>query len=195
MSVPPVPFPPPYFVKPLAEGTGKGVSEASLIQREADLGPVCTRLMEAFHQPVLVESFLPGREFTVGIVGTGAKAQVLGAMEVVLMARAEQGVYSYINKEESEKRVEYRLCRATDNPLITQVETLSLNAYRVLGCRDAGRVDVRCDGEGRPHFLEINPLAGIHPVHSDLPIICSLLKIPYVSLIGRIVASAVERVS
>ena len=89
--------------------------------------------------------------------------------------------------------VEYRLCHAAE-PLIARVEALSLTAYKVLGCRDAGRVDLRCDGEGRPHFLEINPLAGIHPVHSDLPILCSLLKVPYVSLIGRIVASAMERV-
>jgi D-alanine-D-alanine ligase len=194
-SVPRVPFPPPYFVKPLAEGTGKGVSEASLVTREADLGPLCARLTEQFQQPALVEGFLSGREFTVGIVGTGPKAEVLGTMEVILNARAEQAVYSYINKEECEERVQYRLCRATDDPLIAQVEALSLDAYRILGCRDAARVDVRCDREGRPHFMEINPLAGIHPVHSDLPIICSLLKIPYVALIGRIVASAMERVS
>jgi D-alanine-D-alanine ligase len=193
-SVPPVPFPPPYFVKPVAEGTGKGVSPESLVGREEDLAGVCTRLAERFHQPVLVEGFLAGREFTVGIVGTGSKAEALGAIEVVLGSRAEPGMYSYGNKKHYEDRVEYRLCRGGNDPLIAQVEALALSAYKALGCRDAGRVDVRCDGEGRPHFLEINPLAGIHPVISDLPIICSLLKIPYVSLIGRIVASALERV-
>jgi len=191
--VPSMPFPAPYFVKPVAEGTGKGVSEESLVRREADLNGVCHRLARRFQQPVLVEAFLPGREFTVGIVGTGAKAEVLGTMEVVLNAQAEPGVYSYMNKERCEELVEYRLCRAADDPLIARVEALSLSAYRVIGCRDAGRVDVRCDGEGKPHFLEINPLAGIHPAHSDLPIICSLLKIPYVVLIDRIVASALER--
>jgi len=189
----PVPFPPPYFVKPVAEGTGKGVSPESLVRREEDLAGVCTRLAERFHQPVLVEGFLAGREFTVGIVGTGSKAEALGSIEVVLGSQAELGMYSYGNKKHYEDRVEYRLCRAGDNPLIGQVEAMALMAYKVLGCRDAGRVDVRCDGEGRPHFLEINPLAGIHPVISDLPIICSLLKIPYVALIGRIVASALER--
>lgn len=191
--VPTVPFPPPYFVKPLAEGTGKGVSEESLVHWEEDLAGVCARLAKHFQQPVLVEGFLSGREFTVGIVGTGVKAEALGAMEVVLGAQAEQGMYSYVNKERCEELVEYRLCRAEEDPLIAQVEALSLKAYQVIGCRDAGRVDVRCDGEGRPHFLEINPLAGIHPAHSDLPIICSLLKIPYVVLIDRIVASALER--
>jgi D-alanine-D-alanine ligase len=190
----PAPFPPPYFAKPVAEGTGKGVSAESLVHREEDLAGVCARMAERFHQPVLVEGFLAGREFTVGIVGTGAKAQVLGAVEVILVSEAEPGMYSYGNKKHYEDRVEYRLCRRADDPLIGQVEALALSAYKVLECRDAGRVDVRCDGEGRPHFLEINPLAGIHPVISDLPIICSLLNIPYVSLIGRIVASALERV-
>jgi len=194
-SVPPIPFPPPYFVKPLAEGTGKGVSGESLVKQETDLGRVCTRLTREFQQPVLVESFLPGREFTVGILGTGPKAEVIGTMEVVLKAGAEQGVYSYVNKEECEKRVEYRLGCRTEDPLIAEVEALSLGAYRVLGCRDAARVDVRCNEMGRPHFMEINPLAGIHPVHSDLPIICSLVKLPYVSLIDRIVASATARIS
>lgn len=192
-TVPSVSFPPPYFVKPVAEGTGKGVSRESLVDRKEDLPGACTRLARRFEQPVLVEGFLPGREFTVGIVGTGPKAEVLGTMEVLLGSQAEQGMYSYGNKAQYEDRVEYRLCHAAD-PLTEQVEALSLTAYKVLGCRDAGRVDVRCDGEGRPHFLEINPLAGIHPVHSDLPIICSLLKVPYVSLIGRIVVSALERV-
>jgi len=191
--VPSISFPPPYFVKPVAEGTGKGVSRESLVERKEDLSGACTRLAHRFLQPVLVEGFLSGREFTVGIVGTGPKAEVLGTMEVILGSRAEQGVYSYGNKAQYEDRVKYRLCHGKD-PLIARVEALSLTAYKVLGCRDAGRVDLRCDGEERPHFLEINPLAGIHPVHSDLPILCSLLKVPYVSLIGRIVASALERV-
>lgn len=194
-AVPPVPFSAPYFVKPVAEGTGKGVSETSLVQRPEDLPGICGQLAEQFQQPVLVEGFLPGREFTAGIVGTGPRAEVLGTMEVLLEGPGESAVYSYINKKEYEDRVQYRLWRPAEDPVIEEAETLSLAAYRLLGCRDGGRVDVRCDARGRPHFLEINPLAGIHPVHSDLPILCSLLHIPYATLIGRIVASAMERVS
>lgn len=193
-AIPPMPFPPPYFLKPVAEGTGKGVSEASLVHREEDLTEVCGRLSRRFRQPVLVEAYLPGREFTVGITGTGPRATVLGTLEVTLRDQAEKGAYSYVNKERCEELVAYRLARASEDPLIGRVESLALSAYRLLGCRDAGRVDVRCDGAGIPHFLEINPLAGIHPLHSDLPILCSLLSIPYVSLIARIVASALERV-
>jgi D-alanine-D-alanine ligase len=69
-----------------------------------------------------------------------------------------------------------------------------LAAFRVLGCRDAGRVDVRSDALGRPNFIEVNPLAGIHPEHSDLPIICGLVGISYRELINRIVQSASQRV-
>ena len=64
---------------------------------------------------------------------------------------------------------------------------MALAAWRALGCRDGGRVDLRCDAAGQPQFLEVNPLAGLHPDHSDLPIICTLAGIPYDELIGRIV--------
>jgi D-alanine-D-alanine ligase len=188
-----VPFEPPYFVKPVAEGTGKGVSIRSIVTRIEDLEAVCAQLMARYRQPVLVERYLSGREFTVGIVGTGREAEVIGTIEVVLKAGAEQGAYSYVNKARFQELVEYRLVDPLADPLGKDVEALGLQAYRVLGCRDAGRVDIRCDGQDVPHFIEINPLAGIHPEHSDLPIICSRRGISYQSLIQRIVASAAGR--
>jgi D-alanine-D-alanine ligase len=69
-----------------------------------------------------------------------------------------------------------------------------LAAWRGLGCRDAGRVDLRCDALGLPHFMEVNPLAGLHPIDSDLVILGDLLGIPYREIIGRIMASAEKRV-
>ncbi|MCH5373902.1 MAG: D-alanine--D-alanine ligase, partial [Planctomycetes bacterium] len=74
-----------------------------------------------------------------------------------------------------------------------QAETIALQAWRALGCRDAGRVDLRSDAYGRPHVLEINPLAGLHPTHSDLPMLCQQLGLAYEELIDRIVRSAMER--
>jgi D-alanine-D-alanine ligase len=186
-------FAPPYFIKPVAEGTGKGISPASIIRRRKDLSEACRRLLDGYRQPVLVERFLPGREFTVAVAGTGRQAQVLGTMEVLLLPAAEQAVYSYHNKENSEELVRYRLMRPEEEPLIGAVEELALSAWRVLGCRDAGRLDVRCDKKGRPQFIEVNPLAGLHPEHSDLPIICSLAGVSFDALIARIVASAAER--
>jgi D-alanine-D-alanine ligase len=187
-------FGPPYFVKPVAEGTGKGVSPKSIVRRRQDLPAACRTLIDAYRQPVLVERFLPGREFTTAVIGTGRQAEVLGTMEVLLLAAAEQQVYSYHNKENFEELVRYRLLRPTDDPLAAEVEQIALSAWRVLGCRDAGRLDLRCDRRGRPQFIEVNPLAGLHPEHSDLPIICGLAGVGFDQLIAGIVASAEKRI-
>ncbi|MFO7713015.1 D-alanine--D-alanine ligase [Desulfosarcina sp.] len=189
-----VTFAPPYFVKPVAEGTGKGVTPQSIVHKKTDLEATCRRLMDTFRQAVIIEPYLPGREFTTGIVGTGPKARVLGTIEVHLLDTAEQGVYSYVNKEECESRVQYSLRRAENDPVVAEAEQVALSAWRALGCRDAGRLDLRCDRYGHPLFIEVNPLAGIHPEHSDLPIICNLLKIPYGDLIGWIIESAATRI-
>jgi D-alanine-D-alanine ligase len=189
-----VTFAPPYFVKPVAEGTGKGITPASIVPGHEALPDAVRLLLDAFNQPVLVESFLPGREFTVGIVGTGRQAKAIGSIEVVLLHNAEADVYSYVNKENCEELVEYRLVHAEEDPIVREAEEIALQAWRILGCRDGGRIDLRCDAAGRPQFIEVNPLAGIHPAHSDLPIICTKKGIPYKTLIQEIVRSAAERI-
>lgn len=188
-----VSLPFPLFVKPVAEGTSKGISAASKVIHRRSLGTICRKLLRRFHQPVLVERFLSGREFTVGITGTGRAAEVLGTMEILLLPQAEAEVYSYHNKENYKDLVRYRRVCPEDEPLIGRVEEMALQAWRALGCRDGGRVDIRCDARGEPYFLELNPLPGLHPVNSDLPIICSFVGVSYVELIGRIVRSACER--
>jgi D-alanine-D-alanine ligase len=189
-----VSFDPPYFIKPVAEGTGKGVSPESIIRRRDDLGAACRNLIVTFRQPVLVEKFLPGREFTVGLIGTGPEARVLGTIEVHLLQNAEPEVYSYTNKEQCEERVRYQLGDPQKDPVVREAEKVALDAWRVLGCRDGGRADIRCDAEGNPQFMEVNPLAGLHPEHSDLPIICTHLGISFVQLIEHIMTSALQRV-
>jgi D-alanine-D-alanine ligase len=186
-------FAPPYFVKPVAEGTGKGVTPRSIVSTREALPEICAEMIAAYRQPALVEPFLSGREFTVGIVGTGCRAQVLGTVEIHLLSGADENIYSYLNKAYYEQRVTYHLMPAHGDPLIRKTEEVALAAWRVLGCRDAGRVDLRCDASGNPLFMEVNPLAGLHPVHSDLPIICQRLAVPYTFLIEKIVASARER--
>lgn len=188
-----VSFAPPYLVKPVAEGTGKGITPASIVGRPEDLGPPCVELIDAYHQPVLVEAFLPGREFTVGLLGTGAAATAIGTIEVHLRAAAQPLIYSYQNKENCEELVDYRLVDAAGDATVREAEAIALQAWRVLGCRDAGRIDLRCDAQGKPQFMEVNPLAGMHPEHSDLPIICSQIGMPYQTLIEKIVASARRR--
>jgi D-alanine-D-alanine ligase len=184
----------PLFAKPMAEGTGKGIDGGSILRSPAELRARCAFLLERFAQPVLVEEYLPGREFTVGIVGTGARAEAIGTLEVILGDKAEADVYSYTNKEFCEDRVVYRLVRAAEDPQVAAAEVAALGLWRVLGCRDAGRIDLRCDDAGVPQLMELNPLAGMHPEHSDLPMIATAVGISFPELVARIVRSASERV-
>lgn len=185
-------LPYPLFAKPLAEGTGKGVSACSRVENPGQLRAVCKDLLYRFRQPVLVETFLPGREFTVGIVGTGEKAAPIGALEIILNAGAEAWSHSYKNKEQCETLITYQL--AKDETAI-KAEDIAIRSWRALGCRDAGRIDVRCDAEGNPVFIEANPLAGLSPGHSDLVILAEQAGISYDRLIHSILSSARDRVS
>lgn len=187
-----VELPYPLFAKPIAEGTGKGVTPRSKIVAQEQLEKVVAELLYQFNQPVLLETFLPGREFTVGLVGGGDETEVLGTLEIVLLDQAEPEVYSYVNKERCEELVEYRLV-TSDDPQVLEAERIAKSAWQILGARDAGRIDLRCDASGQPHFLEVNPLAGLHPEHSDLPMLCTKIGMTYVELIGRIVNSAAKR--
>lgn len=180
----------PLFAKPYAEGTGKGITASSVIYNAHDLESTCSILLQKYKQPVLVEEYLPGREFTVGIVGSGNDAKAIGAIEILLREHAEEHVYSYNNKEKCEELVEYKL--ASDTTAQKAIE-VALQSWKVLGCRDAGRVDIKCDSSGNPHFLEVNPLAGLHPTHSDLPIICTKVGISYQQLIASIMHNALTR--
>lgn len=187
-------LPYPLFAKPLAEGTGKGVSPASRVSDNDALAKVCQQLLAQYHQPVLVEAYLPGREFTTGLLGTGKEARVLGTMEVLLRDSAEAHAYSYVNKENCEELVDYRLVRPEEDAQVKAAEAVALQAWRVLNCRDAGRIDLRCDTAGQPNFIEVNPLAGLHPEHSDLPILASKVGMSFVELVRQIIESAAARV-
>jgi D-alanine-D-alanine ligase len=184
-------LPYPLFAKPLAEGTGKGINPSSKIASPAELETVCADLLGKYRQPVLVETYLPGREFTVGIIGTGAEAWAVGVMEVILNESAEANAYSYVNKERCDELVRYRLVKG---PVAEECIQVSLKAWRGLGCRDAGRIDVRMDSRGKVSFMEVNPLAGLHPHHSDLPIICTMAGMSYEELIRVILESSRARV-
>jgi D-alanine-D-alanine ligase len=186
-----VKLPYPLFVKPLADGTGKGIDPESVISAPEQLEKKCGELLDRYHQAVLVETYLSGREFTAGIVGTGEEARCIGVIEIILKDNAEKGVYSYVNKEECEERIIYSL---TDQDAVDACSALALQAWKCLRAEDGGRVDIRFDHKGNPHFLEINPLAGMHPEHSDLPILAGLYGIPYRELMRMIMDSAVRKI-
>jgi D-alanine-D-alanine ligase len=185
-----VALPFPLFLKPVAEGSGKGVTAKSRVTDRGALQRVATDLLLRFRQPVLVETFLPGREFTVGITGTGEEARALGVIEVIWTDKAQAHGYGFENKEHFEDTMVYRLVQ---DRVAEEAAEVALAAWRALRCRDGGRVDIRLDEDGKAHFLEVNPLAGLNPDRSDLVFITRFKGLSYRDLIARIMDSFVRR--
>lgn len=184
----------PLIAKPLFEGSSMGVRKNSKVCDEYSLRELVEQLLADYREPVLVEEFCSGPEFTVGILGTGAGAQVIGAMEIVPKRCAtEDFVYSLEVKRNYLEEVEYHAPPRRPDELVRSVEDVALSAYRALACRDVGRVDVRIGDDGEPKFLEVNPLPGLNPVTGDLVILARANGLSYADLIGRIVEGARER--
>ncbi|HNW82940.1 MAG TPA: D-alanine--D-alanine ligase [bacterium] len=184
-------IPYPLFAKPLSEGTGKGIGALSMINSKEDLEKSCLHLLREHKQPVLVEKFLPGREFTVGITGTGSDAKVVGVIEINFLPQAESVAYGLVNKKNYEKLMKYTV--PEKNSYDKCCET-ALKAWRILECRDGGRIDLRNNEFGEPEFIEVNPLAGLNPIDSDLPILSRMNGLDYDSLIKQIMDSAIKRI-
>lgn len=179
----------PLFVKPNEGGTGQGITHRSRVSDQASLVEVCGELLHQSISTILIEEYLPGREFTVGILGNDKSAHVLGIMQIAIPSG---NVYTYEMKEECEKYVKYLPIEKDE--LYDSIADLALRAYRIFGCRDAGRVDIRLDSCGRPSFMEINPLPGLNPTHSDLPMIANMSGMSYSKLILSILIDALKRV-
>ncbi len=180
----------PLFVKPVAEGTSKGIDGYSLVKNKSGLIESVHYLLEKFKQPVLVETYLSGREFTVGVLGTGENTRAIGAMEIILNGEAPHPVYSYSVKKDWEKYVSYRIA---DDPAAMECVEAAVKIWKILKGKDAGRIDFRLDSQGRANLIEVNPLAGLNPVYSDLPILARLKGIEYKDIIAEIMDSAIQR--
>jgi D-alanine-D-alanine ligase len=179
----------PLFCKPVAEGSGKGIGARSLVTNKAELGDIARDLLMRFRQPVLVETFLPGREFTIGITGTGADAEVMGVMEIVPVTK-EGEAYGYDTKSDWEGKI--KLALAGDEEA-REAGRVALAAWRALRCRDGGRVDAKSDTSGNPLFIEVNPLAGLRPGYSDLCFLADFTGLGYQGLIAKIMDSFSKR--
>ena len=177
----------PLFIKPVSEGTGKGITEKNLLKSPADLKELAEFLLERFSQPALVEEYLPGREFTVGIIGSGDEAVAIGGMEIICKDNLPYSVEFKENYKEFCKYI------SMDKGLADECKAVALGAWKALGGVDGGRVDVKADRNGKICFIEVNPLAGLNPIDSDLPILSRFSGIEYQELIERIVKSAIKR--
>jgi D-alanine-D-alanine ligase len=183
----------PLFVKLCYEGSSKGVRLDSKILDRQSLEEKTRGLLKTYHSPLLVEEFVNGPEFTVGIVGN-EDPFVLGVMQIEIKGKpAEESIYSLEIKREWEEKVRYHCPPSIDQNLLKKIEEVALRAYRALECRDVSRVDIRVGADRTPYFLEINPLPGLSPVYGDLVIMARSMGWDYARLVKTIFHQALKR--
>jgi D-alanine-D-alanine ligase len=183
----------PAVVKPVAEGSSKGVLPTSVAHNEAELRELVQGVVTRYQQPALVEEYLPGREFTVGLLGED-RPRVLPPMEIVFNpAAGDFPLYTLEHKLAWVDAVRYEVPAKLEPKLQRELERAARAAFKALGCRDVARIDFRLDAEGRPSFIECNPLPGLSPGWSDLCLIASAAGIEYHALVGEILAPAIRR--
>ncbi|MEJ0041098.1 MAG: hypothetical protein WDM81_02195 [Rhizomicrobium sp.] len=178
------------FLKPGRRGLRQGHRHNNKVNSRQAMEATAADLLARFRQPVLVEAYLPGREFTVGITGTGDDAVVLGVSEIVPLAGYHGDGYGLVNKEDWHGRLDIVGAPPADAKAAGAV---ALAAWKCLRCRDGGRIDIRYDANDRPHFIEVNPVAGLRPEYSDMCFIAAREGLSYQALIGKIMASFRKR--
>lgn len=182
----------PVVVKPIAEGSSKGVLAKNVAENEFDLREATGTIVARYPDGVIVEEFLPGREFTVGLLGENP-VRILPPMEIVFRADLHNPIYTFDHKLDFNDEVRYDLPAKLDAKLLEEIERVARGAFEALGCRDVARVDLRMDVKGIVNFIECNPLPGIAPKWSDLARIAEQTGLDYAGLIGEILAPALRR--
>lgn len=192
----------PLFAKPVQEGSSKGITERNYIRDGDELLACVSELLAVYEQPVLLEEFLPGAEFTCGIIGNGREARVLPLVGIRFEALPDGAlpIYGFEAKwiwDTPERPLQMFECPAkVDDALRSAIEAVTLRAYSALGCRDWSRVDVRLDAKGIPNIVEINPLPGILPNPEDnscLPKAARAAGMGYEDLIQNCLLAAARR--
>lgn len=182
----------PCIVKPVAEGSSRGVTRSSVVEDERSLRALVAEQSQRYGQAMLVEAFLPGREFTLGVLGE-RRPRVLVPLEVCFTDPADRyPVYAFESKFFS-RGIDLQVPAKVDATLGKELQRVARASFLALGCRDVGRIDVRLDAEGRVQFIECNPLPGLAPGWSDLCVIAQACGMEYRALIGEILASALRR--
>ncbi len=162
------------------------------LRDRAALREVVRAMLRDYRQPVMVEGFVAGDEYTVGVLGNGCP-EALGAMRIRPKAGADPDfVYSIEVKRDWEQLVAYDVPPPLDPATRDRLYADAVKAFEAIGCRDLARVDFRIR-DGVPVFLEINPLPGLSPTYGDLPILCRGMGIPYQELMDRILNTAFRR--
>ncbi|NTV45633.1 MAG: ATP-grasp domain-containing protein [Chlorobiales bacterium] len=192
----------PMIVKPLHEGSSKGVFERSVVYSVEELYKQVQEVLHEYRQPALVEQFLEGREFTVAMLGNDDEVEVLPIVEICFdnLPKETKRIYSYEAKwlwDDPNKPVDVFQCPANvPADMDEQIKRVSKDAYRALRCRDWARIDVRLDSRGVANILEVNPLPGVLPnpdEHSCFPMAARAAGMSYSQLINRVLDNAIKR--
>jgi D-alanine-D-alanine ligase len=183
----------PLLVKPVAEGTSKGVTKKSIVRDEGELREVARDLIAKYRQPALAEQYISGREFTVGLLGE-RRPRVLSPMEVVFLDRSDPTpIYSFEMKQDWNDQIRYEVPAKLSERELDRLERAAREVFGALGCRDVARIDFRIAPDGRIFFIECNPLPGLTPGWSDLVLIAEAAGIDHRALIGEILSFAIRR--
>jgi D-alanine-D-alanine ligase len=183
----------PVILKPLFEGSSKGIRGRCVAADRAEAAQVYDRLAREYEQPILVEQFIAGEEVTIGLVGNGGRSEVIGLMRIRPRVPDDRFVYSLDMKRSWRGSVDYEIPARLTGDVAERLARAARAAYEVLECRDVARIDFRIRA-GIPYFIEANPLPGLAPDWSDLVILAQGMGIGHAELIRRILHAALERV-
>ncbi|MDP4200999.1 MAG: ATP-grasp domain-containing protein [Bacteroidota bacterium] len=192
----------PFIVKPISEGSSKGIRNSSFVTSLDAMNREIERIATEYSQPAIIEEFLPGREFTVAVIGNGPNARVLPIVEINFGELPEEAnrIYSYEAKwvyDVATNPLHIFTCPAdTSDRLRNEIENVVLRTYEVLDCRDWSRIDVRLDARGRVNVIEVNPLPGILPnpeENSCFPKAARAAGLTYESMLLSVLKSGCER--
>lgn len=181
------------IVKPSFEGSSKGIRARCLADTHDEAAALYRVLSHEYGQPILIEEYIAGDEVTVGIVGNGSGATVIGAMRIRPRTPDDHFVYSIEVKRDWDQRVVYETPAPLPEGVMERLTQSALVAYELLGCRDLARIDFRIRA-GVPYFIEANPLPGLAPDWSDLIILARGMGIGYDDLIRRVLSAVLSRV-
>src|SRR5690606_13385472 len=190
------------MVKPVCEGSSKGIYSSSFVRNMDELYSEVNRITLEYNQSALIEEFLPGREFTVAVIGNGNDARTLPIIEIVYDRYPVDvlPLYSFEAKwilDTKDSEFDVFDCPAVLDPVLEEkIKKIVLDTYRVLRCNDWSRVDVRLDKTGEPKIIEINPLPGIMPdpsENSSYPKAARAAGMTYDEVISTVLYSAAKR--
>ncbi len=183
----------PCMVKPVAEGSSKGILSKSVAHNEKELREVAYEIITRYKQAAIAEEFLTGREFTVALLGE-KRPKSLPPMEIVFKnPKNPYPIYAYQHKLDYNEEIGYDAPAKIDEKLRNELEKAAKKSFVALGCRDFGRIDLRLDRDGKVNFIECNPLPGLTPGWSDMCLIAQSAGIDYRTLIGEIMSPAIKR--